>query len=311
MKNVWIEGAATPLGRMLAEATADLDDVERVVAIEPEHSPDWHPRIKWLAHEADPRAQFAAMCEHEIDSVIQCSLAPDRMGDVRPGAGADVIGTMRLGAAVAREGSPVRSWVALSSTGVYPIDGGRPLLDRETHPRVPADDLRLGALLEAEDYAVDVAEHAPYLNVAILRLQEVVGEGANGALARHFGQTVVPTVIGHDPTLQFLHVDDAIEATLFAAERELAGCYNVASRGVMRESKILDHCEVTAIPSLPLSANIFEGLASRVGVPHITDHNLPILRFGHAVDTSKLEDAGFKPGADQVDCAEALRALRS
>ncbi len=311
MNNVWIEGAATPLGRRLAELLAQSHEIERIVGVEPEDSRDWHPRIQWLASEPEYREQFAAMCDHEIDTVIQCTLAPDRMGDVRGNASADVIGTMRLGAAVAHEGSPVRSWVLLSSSALYPIDGGRPLLNRENHPTVPADDVRFAPLLEAEDYAVDVAEHTPYLNVAILRLQEIVGEDLCGALARHFTQPVVPTVVGHDPTLQFLHENDAVQAILFAAERELAGCYNVASRGVMRESELLEHCGAPTLPSLPLSASIFEGVASWVGIPHIAEQNLAPLRYGHAIDTVKIQNAGFKAAADQLDCAEVLRARRA
>ncbi len=308
MKNVWIEGATTPLGRLLAEAFARAPDVERVVGIEPEMGSEWHPHIEWLPVELDHRAQLSAMRGYDIDTVIQCSLAPDRMGN---GAGpADVIATMRLGAAIAHEGSPVRAWVLLSSSGVYPVHAGRPLLNRESHATLPPDDPDLGALLEAEDYAIDVAEHTPHLNVAILRLQEIVGDEIGGPLARHYRQAVVPTPIGHDPVLQFLHVDDAIEVTLFAAERELAGCYNVASSGLMRESEYLEVSGATAIPSLAVSAGFLGGLATRLGVPHIEETNLGTLQYGHAVDISKLEATGFKPGADQHDCAEALGAGR-
>lgn len=309
MKNVWIEGAVTPLGQRIAESVARHPEVERVVGIEPEVRSTWHSRIEWLPAETDHRVQLATLQEHEIDTVIQCSLAPDRMGIRSPDAQADVIGTLRLGAAIAHAESPVRAWVLLSSSDAYIASEGLPLLHRESDAVHEGEEGELAGLIEAEAYAIDVAHHTPHLNVSILRLQQIVGEGTDGGLARHWLQRFVPAVAGYDPSVQFLAVEDAVDATLFAAANELAGVYNVASRGLLRSSDWSEACGATTLPALPLGAGPFEGIATRLGVPHIASRLVPALRHGHAVDTAKIESAGFKPRFDQQDCAEEL-ALR-
>jgi UDP-glucose 4-epimerase len=161
--------------------------------------------------------------------------------------------------------------------------------------------------VEAEEYAADVARRSPHLNVAILRLQEIIGKGVRGPLASHFNQRIVPNVLGHDPLLQFLHSEDAIDATVCAADLELAGIYNVASGGVIRFTRFLSHLEKQSIPFLPVETGALSSIAASLGLPSLPDHLLPRLRFGHAIDTSKIEAAGFKPKADQLDCASALQ----
>jgi UDP-glucose 4-epimerase len=307
VKNVLIEGATSPLGARIAESLSRRSEVARIVGAEPSLSSSWHSDIELISLEPDHREQLELMREYEIDTVILCSLAPDRMGDLKTANRADVIGTMRIGAAIGHRGCPVRSWVVLSSSAAYPVDEERPLLNRENSRTVGPDDEANGALLEAEEYATAVAERAPHLNVAILRLQELIGDDVRGPLARHFAQNPVPNVIGHDALIQFLHVEDAVAAVTFAAKLELAGLYNVASRGSIRESEFLAAARRTSLPSLPLGAGMFAPLARSFRVPHIADEILPTLRFGHAIDTAKIERAGFKPLADQLDCAALLR----
>ncbi|MCP4037825.1 MAG: NAD-dependent epimerase/dehydratase family protein [bacterium] len=307
MKNVLIEGVATPLGERIAEGLSHRPGVERIVGIDPDSDSTLHSQVELIAFEPNHHEQFEFMREHEIDTVIQGTLAPDRMGEPFAPRAADVIGTMRVGAAVAHPGCPVRSWVVLSSSAAYPINEDRPLLNREANETLDRDDEVHGRLLEAEEYAAAVARRVPHLNVAILRMQEVIGEEIRGPLARHFAQGYVPNVIGHDALIQFLHVEDAIDAVTLAAKLELAGIYNVASRGVIRESEFLEAASRSDIPVLPLEAGMFAPLARTFGIPHIAEGILPTLRFGHALDTTKIEGAGFKPLADQFDCAAVLR----
>lgn len=308
MKNVMVDGASSPLGAAIAEALSHRPEVERLVGVEPELSSSWSPEVELIDSEPDHRLMFQYMQDYKIDTVIQCGLAPDRTGDHREPEAGNVIETMRLGAAIGHKGSPVRSWVVLSSSAIYPIDSKRPLLNSEDSELVSDEDLLNSTLAEAEEYAVDVACQSPHLNVSILRLQEIVGSEMRGPLSSHFDQAIVPYVLGHDPVLQFLHVEDAIDAVTFAADLELAGIYNVASRGVIRLEEFLRFLEKRTIPVLPLESGLLGSLAGSIGLPYLPDHLLPHMRFGHAIDTGKIEAAGYKPRADQLDCASAFTA---
>ena len=307
MKNVLIDGVSSPLANRLAELLSHRPEIERLVGVEPAMNSNWPQEIELVAFESDHRRQLKHLRDYEIDTVIQCNLAPDRTGACCKPSAADVIGTMRLGAAVGHAKSPVRSWVVLSSSAVYPVNSTRPLLNHEASKTVADEVASDTSIAEAEEYASAVARRVPHLNVAILRLQELIGKDVRGPLSAHFDLELVPAVIGHDPVLQFLHIGDAVDAVSFAADRELAGIYNVASRGVIRFSDFLCSIHRKSIWLPPIEAGPLAPIAESLGLPHIANGLLARLRFGHAIDTHKLESAGFKPSADQLDCAAVLR----
>ncbi len=305
MKRVLVTGAATPFGRRVATHLARHPEVERVLGFSGRTEPEALPGVEQLRTPEDHRKLVEALRAEQVDTVVQCDLAPDRDGARTLPADPHVIATMKMGAALGYEALPVRAWVLVGSSSVYPIRSHAPLLHSERSPTVVEEHTPAAALLEAEDYARDLADRAPYLNVAILRLAPLIGPGIQGALSWVLSRPRVPSVLGFDPAIQLLHADDAVAAVGFAAEIELAGVYNVASRGVIRWSDALQWIGRPALPVLPIEAGLLTPLARALGIPHVPPGLLDLLRFGHAVDTAKLAHAGFEPGHDQLACLEA------
>jgi UDP-glucose 4-epimerase len=48
--------------------------------------------------------------------------------------------------------------------------------------------------------------------VTVLRLAPILGPTVNNYLTRYLGRRVVPTLMGFDPLMQFLHEVDALAA---------------------------------------------------------------------------------------------------
>jgi UDP-glucose 4-epimerase len=307
MKKVVVTGASSPLGRSVLEELQRIAGVERIVGVEPLASAKHLEGIELVSFSSDHRELVDFLCSRQIDTVIHCGLAPDRSGSLREPADAKVIDTMRLGAALASEDSPVRAWVVASSSSVYPVSSQAPLLHREDGNIDASEGSVSASLLEAEDYVRDIAARSAHLNVAILRLQQLVGEGVRSPISAVLGQPILPSVIGFDATMQLLSIDDAVRALVFAAEVELAGIYNVASAGMIRMSEFARELHRPSLPVLPVEAGPLTPLARRVGVPHVPSGLLGLLRFGHALDTSKLAAAGFSPEYDQAACLASLR----
>lgn len=310
MRNVLVNGATTPLGRRLLARLRDAEGVERVVGIEPTATADRIDGVELVAFEPDHRRLVELLQELGADTVLHCGMVPDRSGASSQPLAANVIDTMRLGAAVGHPEVSVRSFVLASSTAVYPVASHAPLLNREVNATDPDEGSLAASVLEAEDYARDVAERAPHLSVAILRLQAPVGRGVRGPLARALAQPVLPRIPGFDPPVQMLHIDDAVGAMRFAAEVELAGVYNVASEGVLRWSEVAQVIGRPSAPVLPLPLGPFEGIARATGMPHVPAGLGELLRFGHAVDIAKIASAGFKPSYDQVGCLLSIARAR-
>jgi len=213
---------------------------------------------------------------------------------------------MRLCAAIGHPSVQVRSLLLVSSSEVYPVDPNAPLLHREGEATEAREIEPAASHLEAEDYARDVAVRLGHLDVGILRLAELAGPGVGGPLASVLLQPVVPTPIGYDPAVQFLHIDDAADAIAFAARLELAGLYNVASDGVLRWSEATGLRGRPALPVLPFDAGPATPLLRRLGIPHFPPGTGPTLRYGSAIDGAKLRSAGWKARHDQRSCVRAL-----
>jgi UDP-glucose 4-epimerase len=282
--------------------------VEHAIGIE--SRPRGHSRedsdLDFVCFVPDHRPLVEYFEKERIDAVVQCGLAADRNGLQVASSDADVIGTMCLAAAISQSGSQIRSWVLASSSAVYPIGSKAPLLHHESH-EIPHQQSRLGAsIAEAEDYSRDVAHRMPHVNIAVLRLQQLVGRDASGPLASLLERRPVPDPIGFDPVIQLLDLEDAANAIAFAIRIELAGIYNVASAGTIRWRRAIRAMGGSQIPVLAVSLPWLEPVLRRLGIPFAPAQLLDLLRFGHAVDTEKLERTGWRPQYDQLDCLRLL-----
>jgi len=305
LRRIIVTEGGSPLGRRVIAALRASPDVDHVRGIEsrPEarREPDEEAEaLDVVSFVPDHRFLSEYLEKGQIDTVIQCGLGSQA-------AGVDVIGTLCLAAAIGHRGSPVRSWVVASSSAIYPIDSHSPLLQRESQPLPREDETLAASIAEAEAYARDLAQRMTHVNVAILRLQQLVGPGLRGPLATLLGRPYVPSLIGFDPAIQLLHLEDAASAMAFAAIRELAGVYNVASRGLLHWHDALRVTGHASLPFLPFGFAMAEPLLEALGLPFVPVALLDLMRFGHVVDTTKLEREGWRPERDQRSCLSILR----
>lgn len=309
MSRILVTAGRSPLGRRVLEILESSPDVEWVRGIEAHaaHGVEDPNELEILPFVPDHRRLAAYLVAERVDGVVQCGLVPDRSGVETKSRDADVIATMCLGAAIGSPGSPVRSWVLASSTAIYPIGSHSPLMQREHQP-LPFEEGTLSATIaEAEEYARDLAHRLPHVNVAILRLQQLIGTGALGPLARLIARDPVPVPLGFDPPIQLLHVDDAASALDFAARSELAGIYNVASKGLLHWNDAVRATSRRLVPVLPMPLGLLDPVLDRLGLPYVPADLYDLMRFGHVVDTEKIEAAGWKAQYDQRDCLATLR----
>ena len=298
---VLITGVAERLGAELALRLHDALDISDIYGIDV-CDPVRHLGRTEFVH-ADTRHSVIAKLVRElrIQVVVHCAVVTHQLESVRAMHETNVIGTMNVLAACAGESSPVEHVVLKSSTAVYGVDPTGPSFLTEdmapgSRPRGPLQ----SDLLELEQLALEFSLRNPAISVTLLRLADVVDRRADTPLARYFSLPVVPTVMGFDPRVQFLHGEDAVEALQRAVFGRQRGVFNVAAPGVLALSHAILLAGGRPVPMLMGLFGPLERLAATalVGAP-LTPRLLEIITHGQAVDCSRLlHEFGWEPARD-------------
>jgi UDP-glucose 4-epimerase len=102
-----------------------------------------------------------------------------------------------------------------------------------------------------ERIVADWAARHPASAVTVLRPCWIVGPTYRDAVTRYFGRSVVPTLMGYDPLLQFVHEEDCLDAFARAATSHHPGVYNVVAPGVLPLSTVLRTAGKRLLPVPP------------------------------------------------------------
>jgi UDP-glucose 4-epimerase len=107
---------------------------------------------------------------------------------------------------------------------------------------------------------------------------------------------VVPTILGFDPRLQFIHERDGLEVLWRTTLGDHGGTFNVAGAGVMTLSQAIRRAGRPSLP-LPHPAAPWIGQAlRRLGVADFSSEQIRFLSYGRVVDTTRMRDVlGFTP----------------
>jgi UDP-glucose 4-epimerase len=205
----------------------------------------------------------------------------------------NVIGTINLFAAASQPESRVTNVVVKSSTLVYGSTYRDPVWFAEETPRSSNPRHRIErSLVEVESYVRDYAVDNPHVTLSLLRFCNVLGEEIVTSITRLLQLPAVPSVLGFDPRLQFVHEDDVVRAIMFVLDHQLGGIYNVAGDGLLPWSEVVTMCGKHRLPLPPVGRSLLTTPLSRLGVelsPELAD----LLTYGRGADNRRLKQAGF------------------
>jgi UDP-glucose 4-epimerase len=139
----------------------------------------------------------------------------------------------------------------------------------------------------------------------MLRYQPTIGPGQDTQVSRYLSLPVVPTYLGFDPRLQFVHERDALEAFIAAVRNPVRGAVNVAAPGTIGLTRMIRRAGKL---SLPVAAPLFPTFTTagrRLGLLDFSPDFRRLLRYGRAVDTGRLAtEVGYQPQFDAVSAIE-------
>ncbi|MBI5504574.1 MAG: hypothetical protein HY899_07215 [Deltaproteobacteria bacterium] len=156
------------------------------------------------------------------------------------------------------------SLLALSSTAVYGVAPGSPLLFDEACEGVPiaplssAFDRWADGLRQAEATLLSLREELR-IAVALLRSASVVGGPIDSPLQAWLSAALPVRVLGFDPPVQVLDYEDLVEAVVLAIEQRSAEILNIVGRGAVSLSRLL---ALSGTVALPLAGPLADRLTS-------------------------------------------------
>ncbi|MDH6138647.1 MULTISPECIES: NAD-dependent epimerase/dehydratase family protein [Kitasatospora] len=316
-KVVLVTGVARQLGARFAERIRREPGVDLVVGVDvlpsdlaAEPAPADAPLAPYVFSRVDLRRPAIAqvLAEHAVDTVVHLNVSgtnPSAVGRATVKE-INVIGSMQLLAAC-QQSALVRRLAVKSTTAVYGATSRDPAVFAErTQPKtLPTGGFAKDAA-EVEGYVRSFARRRPDVAVTVLRFANLVGPGADTPLAEYFTLPVLPTVLGRDPRLQFVHMDDAVEVLRLAALEpapgspdqpvDRRGTFNVAGDGVLLLTQCARRLGRPTLPMLRPALGWAAALARQARLVDFAPEQLELLTHGRVVDTTALHEVfGYRP----------------
>jgi UDP-glucose 4-epimerase len=311
---VLVTGVSRYLGAQVAARLAADPRIERVIGVD-EREPAGDQAlalagtVEFVQADLHTGAIGGTLVREQVETVVHLAIA----SAADPAAGGraamkeqNVIGTMQLLAAC-QHAPGIRKIVFRSSTAAYGASFRDPaVFTEETEPRdVPRGGFARD-VLDIEGYVRGFRRRRPDVAATVLRFAPLIGRRANTSLTRYFSQAMVPTVLGRDPRLQFIHVDDALDILHRAVVENHPGTFNVAGAGVITLSQAVRRAGRIGVP-VPEPA--LSAVGRRPGARFSLDQ-LDLFVHGRVVDTSRLvEEFQVTPRSTAVAFDDFLRGI--
>jgi UDP-glucose 4-epimerase len=245
---------------------------------------------------------------HRIGALIHLGIVHDPRIPFSEAHSFNILGSRKVFDLCVQHG--VKKVVVLSSANVYgPLPDNSNFLDEET-PLMAADrysDVR--DLIEVDMYAQSFLWKHPEIETVVLRPVHIVGPTVRNAASNYLRLERPVTVLGFDPMVQLIHVEDVCRAIALALRPGVRGVYNVSGPGEVPLSTILRELGRS---TLPVPHFLVRGLLRRAFEarlisfpPEEVDH----LQYLCAVDGSRAaRDLGYAP---RHSLRETIRSVLS
>jgi UDP-glucose 4-epimerase len=308
---VLVTGVSRDLGRKLARAAADHPDVDRVIGVDVVPPRGDVGGVSFVRADIRNPVIAKVIAKEDVDTVVHMSViaTPGSAGGRSMMKELNVIGTMQLLAAC-QASATVRTLVLKSTTTVYGASNRDPAMFTETmEPRRAPVGGYAKDVAEIEGYVRGFARRRPDVAVTTLRCANVIGPYVDSPICNHLRMSVIPTVLGFDPRLQFLHETDLLAAVGHAMSAERPGTYNIAGDGVLMLSQIVRRLQrpTLALPSFAMGP--VGGMLRSARIADSSPELRALLTYGRGVDTTRMrEELGFEPSYTTAQAVDDLGA---
>ncbi len=136
---------------------------------------------------------------------------------------------------------------------------------------------------EIENYFETYSRRHPGVVCTMLRYQPGIGPSLDTQITRYLSLPVVPTYLGFDPRLQFVHEHDALEALVAAVRNPVRGAVNVAAPGTIGLTRMVRLAGRPEPAARARRCSTAPRRGQRLGLLDFSDDFRRLLRYGRGV----------------------------
>jgi UDP-glucose 4-epimerase len=305
MKKVLITGIAGGQGRLLSRR---LNERFEVCGVD---------RVRWEGHPRGVRPYVVDLRKKKFqdvirrerpDCVVHMGFAQDFRIDERVRHDVNVTGTKQLLDHCIHNG--VESLVVLSTGYVYGalpenphfLDEDAPLSASRSYPEIRDR-------VEVDTLVTTFLWRYPQIRTCVLRPVNVLGYYAHSMIKNYLRERRVPTVMGFDPMMQFIHEEDLSAAIEQVVDHRLQGVFNITGPGEVPLRTAIREAggDPWSIPEGVLRS--LSGRLFRMGLVAYPPGAIDFLKYPITLSGKRFADAaGFQP---LYGLKETLQSVRS
>lgn len=295
---VLVTGVSRDLGRRAAAAIAAAPGVERVIGVDVVPPRGDVGDVSFVRADIRNPVIAKVIAKEDVDTVVHMSViaTPGRAGGRNTMKELNVIGTMQLLAACQKADSVQRLVVKSTSTAYGASSRDPAMFSEDMRPRRLPSTGYAKDVNDIEGYVRGFSRRRPDVTVTMLRPANVVGGGVTSPMTSYFRLPVIPTVLGFDPRLQFLHESDLVRLMVHAVEADRHGTFNVAGDGILMLSQAIRRLGTPTVAMPGFAVGSLGTALRRARVADFSPEQLGFLTFGRGIDTTRMRsELGFEP----------------
>jgi UDP-glucose 4-epimerase len=169
-------------------------------------------------------------------------------------------------------------------------------MDEETALSVSRHYLEIRDLAEVDALCTAFLWKHPEIATSILRPVNTLGYYVHSAIGTYLKLGWVPTIMGFNPMMQFIHEEDVAEAIADALDAGLSGIFNVVGPGAVPLKVAIRETGGTAVPLPEPLARGLIGRLFRLGLYPVPPAAVDFVKYPCTIDGRRFRDAArFKP----------------
>lgn len=273
-------------------------------------------RVPWEGHPPDVRMHIMDVrkkCFEDVfrterpDAVVHLAFIRHFRTEPEVRHEVNVLGTRRVLEYAATYG--VRQVVILSSAYVYGALPDNPYYLTEDAPlNVSRTYPEIRDLAEMDTLATAFLWRHPEIATAILRPVNTLGPRGHSAIGGYLKLRWVPTILGFDPMMQFIHEQDVGSAVSLALRLRLHGVFNVTGPGAVPLSVAIRETGGNAVPLPEVVARAVFGRLFRLGLYPYPPGAISFVKYPCTVDGRRFHTAtGFAPRFSLTEIFASVR----